>query len=270
MFVTRLLSGIVLVLIALVTGIMGGPVFCLTVMLISWIGLFELYRVFHIEKTLLAAAGYLSVIINYLLLYLGKGDLCMALTVVFFLLLMAIYVFSFPKITSEEVMGAFFGFFYAGILMSYLYQTRVMADGQYMMWLIFLSSWGCDTCAYCVGMLFGKHKMAPKLSPKKSIEGGIGGIVGAAFLGAAYAWFFKDSMLELKNPVLQCAILCGVSGMISQVGDLAASAIKRNHDIKDYGTLIPGHGGIMDRFDSILFTAPIIYYLAYWMVRYMN
>ena len=110
-------------------------------------------------------------------------------------------------------------------------------------------------------MLLGKHKMAPKLSPKKSVEGGIGGIVGAALLGAIFAVAANKITGAGVNPA-QYAVICGVGGMISQIGDLAASAIKRNHDIKDYGKLIPGHGGILDRFDSVIFTAPIIYYLA--------
>lgn len=130
-----------------------------------------------------------------------------------------------------------------------------------VVWLIFLSSWGCDTCAYCVGMLIGKHKMAPRLSPKKSVEGGIGGILGAALLGALFA-LAMNQWAGAEASVLHYALICAVGGMISQVGDLAASAIKRNHDIKDYGKLIPGHGGILDRFDSVIFTAPVIYYLS--------
>ena len=119
----------------------------------------------------------------------------------------------------------------------------------------FICSWGCDTCAYCVGMLIGKHKMAPVLSPKKSIEGAVGGVVGAALLGVAYA-------AVLHNDMIAYAIICAVGALISMVGDLAASAIKRNQGIKDYGKLIPGHGGILDRFDSVIFTAPIIYFLS--------
>jgi phosphatidate cytidylyltransferase len=124
-----------------------------------------------------------------------------------------------------------------------------------IVWLIFLCSWGCDTCAYCVGMLIGKHKMAPVLSPKKSVEGAVGGVAGAALLGALYA-------LATGGLVLEYALICAVGALISMVGDLAASAVKRNQNIKDYGTLIPGHGGILDRFDSVIFTAPVIYYLA--------
>ena len=97
--------------------------------------------------------------------------------------------------------------------------------------------------------------MAPVLSPKKSVEGGIGGVVGAALLGAVYAAVFKQQIVGY-------AIICGAGALISMVGDLAASAVKRDKGIKDYGKLIPGHGGILDRFDSVIFTAPIIYFLS--------
>ena len=93
------------------------------------------------------------------------------------------------------------------------------------------------------------------------MEGGIGGVAGAALLGVLFALAMNHWGGADVNP-LHYAVIRGAGGMISQVGDLAASAVKRNHDIKDYGTLIPGHGGILDRFDSVIFTAPVIYYLA--------
>ena len=114
-------------------------------------------------------------------------------------------------------------------------------------------------------MLIGKHKMSPVLSPKKSVEGAVGGVVGAALLGAIYA-AAVGSHLEAENPIIAYTVICAVGALISMVGDLAASAIKRNHSIKDYGTLIPGHGGILDRFDSVIFTAPVIYYLSQFMM----
>jgi phosphatidate cytidylyltransferase len=138
----------------------------------------------------------------------------------------------------------------------------MLQDGAILVWLIFIGAWGSDTCAYCVGMLLGKHKVAPKLSPKKSVEGCIGGVVGAALIGFLYATVFQNNIQGIDQPQLIFAIIGAASSVISQIGDLAASAIKRNHNIKDYGTLIPGHGGILDRFDSIIFTAPIVYYLA--------
>ena len=224
MFKTRLLSGIVLVIILIATVGTGGGLLFGFLALISLIGLSELYKVVDVQSKILGFTGYLAAVVYYGILYTGQMQYVTFLTIVFLVVLMAVYVFSFPVFKAEQVMTVFFGVFYVAVMLSYVYQTRMLDDGAVAVWLIFLSSWGCDTCAYCVGMLLGKHKMAPKLSPKKSVEGGIGGIVGAALL--------------------------------------AASAIKRNHDIKDYGKLIPGHGGILDRFDSVIFTAPIIYYLA--------
>ena len=105
------------------------------------------------------------------------------------------------------------------------------------------------------------NKMAPVLSPKKSVEGGIGGIAGAALIGVLYA-LAVNHWGNAGASIVSYAVIGAVGGAISQIGDLAASAIKRYHNIKDYGKLIPGHGGILDRFDSVIFTAPIIYYLA--------
>ena len=217
---------------------------------ISWISCFEIYFFINfpfVFKNIASFPILATIISSFVYNFLSVFS--------------AVYVFSFPKFVSEQVMTTYFGLFYVAVMLSYVYQTRSLADGAIIVWLIFLSSWGCDTCAYCVGMLIGKRKMAPKLSPKKSVEGGIGGVVGAALLGVLYALAMNKWGGAAANPV-HYAVICGVGGMISQVGDLCASAIKRNKDIKDYGKLIPGHGGILDRFDSVIFTAPIIYYLA--------
>ena len=109
-----------------------------------------------------------------------------------------------------------------------------------------------------LGMLIGKHKMAPVLSPKKSVEGAVGGVAGAALLGVIYA-------AATQGPMLEYAVICAIGALISMVGDLAASAIKRNQGIKDYGKLIPGHGGILDRFDSVIFCAPLMELLILWL-----
>ena len=180
MFKTRLLSGILLVLIALVTIISGGDILFATVLLISLIGMSELYKVLKVHNTLLGVVGYAACIVYYGMIRMGRADMVTLLTIAFLVAIMAVYVFSYPKYRSEQIMITFFGLFYVAVMLSYVYQTRELTQGAYLVWLIILCSWGCDTCAYCVGMLIGKHKMAPKLSPKKSIEGGIGGILGAA------------------------------------------------------------------------------------------
>lgn len=262
MFKTRLISGIVLVLIALFTIISGRDILFLTVLLISLIGLSELYKALKINNKATGITGYAAVIVYYLMLRLDIKEYTMYLVMGFLMLLMAEYVFTFPEFKTDDVTSAFFGVFYVAIMLSYIYQTRMLNNGEYIVWLIFICSWGCDTCAYCVGMLIGKHKLAPKLSPKKSIEGSIGGIAGAALLGCIYAFAINSFMGEGYSHAAGYAIISAIGAVISQIGDLAASAVKRNHEIKDYGKLIPGHGGILDRFDSVIFTAPIIYFLA--------
>ena len=180
---------------------------------------------------------------------------------------MFLYVFAFPGYRAEQIMCAFFCTAYAPVMLSFLYLVRSLPYGIYTVWMIFISSWICDTCAYVVGMLVGKHKLAPVLSPKKSIEGALGGIAGSALVGAAYAYFLVERVIEQQQITWIFVLISAVGAVISQVGDLAASAIKRNHEIKDYGKLIPGHGGVMDRFDSVIFTAPMIYFLALLLIH---
>ncbi len=259
-FLTRLLSGIVLILIILSTVITGKEVFFATTLFISLVGMTEIYSVLKINKKPLAFIGYLATIVYYFMIYYKKEEHMMMFIIAFLIVMLIMYVFTFPKYKSQEIMLSFFGLFYVAILLSYLYLIRESADGIFTIWLIFIASWGCDTCAYLFGMTLGKHKMAPVLSPKKSIEGAIGGVIGAVLIGLIYAFIVKDYISFIKNPLIVFPIVCFVGALISMVGDLAASAIKRNFEIKDYGKLIPGHGGVLDRFDSVIFIAPVIYY----------
>lgn len=262
MFRTRLVSGVILLAITITIVVLGGNYLYAVLFLIALIGMMELLRVVKMNKVIPGLIAYLAGILYYLFLYFELTEYQMLLFVGFLLLLMLAYVFGFPKYSTEQITTAFFSLFYVSVMLSYIYQVRMLGDGAILVWLIFIGAWGSDTCAYCVGMLIGKHKVAPKLSPKKSLEGCIGGVVGAALLGFIYATICKQWIHGLENPQLAFAIIGAASSVLSQIGDLAASAIKRNHNIKDYGTLIPGHGGVLDRFDSIIFTAPIVYYLA--------
>ena len=258
MFKTRLISGIILVIIALATIISGSWILFFTLLAVSLIGMRELYKVMKVSDehvTVLELVGYLGAVLYYIAMRADFGNYGTMAIIISMILVLFVYVFGYPKYRAEQVMAAFFGVVYVAVMLSFIYLTRNLPDGKFLVWLIFLCSWGCDTCAYCVGMLIGKHKMAPVLSPKKSIEGAVGGVVGAALLGVIYAAATQGKMAEY-------ALICAVGALISMVGDLAASAIKRNQNIKDYGKLIPGHGGILDRFDSVIITAPVIYYLA--------
>lgn len=265
-FLERLISGIILVIIALVTIILGKDVLLVTVVAISVIGFYELAKVYGLQWKLPGICGYIATIGYYALIRMDYKEYIIVFFIAYLIVLMGTYVFTFPKFKAEDVMVCFFGMFYVVLMLSYIYQVRMMQDGAYIVWLIFLCSWGCDTYAYLVGVMFGKHKMAPVLSPKKSIEGGIGGVAGAALLGFIYATIFKDK-ITIDNANIIFPIVCAAGGIISQIGDLTASGIKRNHDIKDYSRLIPGHGGILDRFDSVIITAPIIYYLVAFLTK---
>ena len=129
-----------------------------------------------------------------------------------------------------------------------------MTKYSLFIWIVVIAAFGSDIFAYFTGFFLGKHKMAPNLSPKKTIEGAIGGLAGSSLL----SWLF--GFIFMKEMALVCLVLGLVGGAAGMAGDLTASMFKRKMGIKDYGTLIPGHGGIMDRFDSVIFVAPVVYY----------
>ena len=262
MFKTRLLSGIVLVIAALALIITGGDVLLISTLVISYIGMFELYRIFKIEKAPAGIAGYLAAIVYYLNLLFGFIPDMMMFVLGVLVVLMFIYVFSYPKYDAKQVGLAFLPLVYVAVLISFVYQTRELPYGNWFVWLIIIGASGSDTFAYLTGMLIGRHHFS-ELSPKKTIEGCVGGVLGTAVLALVYSFFLPEGVDTLFGVNVHILLLiCGaVCSIVSQIGDLAASAIKRNYGIKDYSNLIPGHGGIMDRFDSILFTAPLVYYM---------
>ncbi len=272
MFLTRLISGVVLILIALCTLIAGGGLLAAVTFFIALAGYFELARATGIHEkgkiNGLEAVGFLGIIAYYAAMFFSGSPLLLCVSAIgVFMAGMGVYVAVFPRYPFEKVAENFFHFMYAPVMLSFLYMTRELAYGQYLVWLIVISSWGCDTCAYLVGICIGRKKIFPVLSPKKSLEGCIGGLAGAGLLAAAYGYFLVESAVEDQTVTLILIFICVVGAVASQIGDLAASAIKRNHNIKDYGRLIPGHGGIMDRFDSVIVTAPMIYFLAALLIR---
>ncbi len=261
----RILSGIVLLLITGSSLIIGGWYLYGICIFISLVGMMEYYRVLGINKKLPGIIGYVGATAYYVSLLMTDecfGILVLTATAI---AMMIAYVATFPKYTIEDIAKGYFGVIYVAVMISYIYLTRQLSDGEYLAWLIFICSWGSDSFAYLAGVAFGKHKMTPKLSPKKSYEGAVGGIAGAAVLGALFGVFVK--YLTGADYMAAFTVASAIGATISIFGDLAASAIKRNKDIKDYGRLIPGHGGILDRYDSVIFTAPIVYWVLYFIVR---
>lgn len=271
MFWTRFLSGAVLLLISFVCLHFGGWCLFAFCLLLSIGAYYEFTKALSIEKDKkhqsMTSIGYICVVLFYCSLFFFERNIFAIMAAVLCVsLILVVYVFTFPKYSAEDTTGAIFGFFYAPVMLSFLYLTRNLDNGKYIVWLIYISSWGYDTCAYLVGMAtaktIGNHKITPKLSPKKSIEGVVGGIAGAFLIGWLYGHFVMERFSDLPNVALMVAVISAAGAVLAQIGDLAASAFKRNKDIKDYSHLIPGHGGILDRFDSMIFTAPITYFLA--------
>jgi phosphatidate cytidylyltransferase len=147
-------------------------------------------------------------------------------------------------------------------IMSIALLRRQGDAGVYLYGLIFIGAWMTDTGAYFVGVLFGKHKLIPKVSPKKTIEGAFGGILGC-IVGFVLYGFIIQSICDVQVNYVAMVVLATVIAVVSQFGDLVASYIKREREIKDFGFIFPGHGGVLDRFDSIIAVAPTIYFITY-------
>ena len=174
--------------------------------------------------------------------------------------LLAVAVFRAGRTTYSSVMGALGGSFYISVAFSSMVLLRYLPNGAYLFLLPFIGAWVSDTFAYFTGRFFGKHKLAPIISPKKTVEGSIGGIVFAVGVFALYGVILSARGFT-PNYLALCLAGLFVS-VLSQIGDLALSLLKRECGIKDYGRLFPGHGGVLDRFDSVIATAPIILILS--------
>ena len=172
------------------------------------------------------------------------------------------------EVKFAQVMAGLFGSF--AISYSFSAFIRMEAAGYHRIWLLlpFVLSFACDTCAYFVGCSIGKHKLAPKVSPKKSVEGAIGGLIGNVLFGMLFLWVatrFYGGTTDGYSGYAMMAVMGLFCGVVSQIGDLSFSLIKREFGVKDYGKLFLAHGGVLDRFDSVLFVAPVVELILKWM-----
>lgn len=151
------------------------------------------------------------------------------------------------------------GIFYIVGFIMFIPFIRNLKNGYSYIWYIIFASWGTDVFAYCIGMAIGKHKFT-KISPKKSIEGCIGGIIGCTVICLIYTYYLNNN-IGLNLNYIYIGIMSVILSIVSQLGDLSASSIKRYNNVKDFGNLIPGHGGLLDRIDSMIFIAPIVYFM---------
>ena len=177
-----------------------------------------------------------------------------------FIALVFLFRFQDMQSVSKDLAMALLGIFYLPLLLSHVVMLRALPSGQSWVFLVLLVVMASDTLAYFVGMKFGKHRLYEAVSPNKTIEGALGGLAGAT-LGAALGKYLFFTELQIADVII-FGLLAGIS---SQLGDLLESLLKRSFGVKDSGTLIPGHGGLLDRLDSLLFAFPVAFYYAVWM-----
>lgn len=278
----RIISGVTFALLMAFVVWLGDAVLAIAWCAVSIIAYIEMANATNVsvidaegkrKLNLIETISIAGIVIYYVMIYVTRDPLYELMTMVFLLILtMVVYVFTFPKYKAEQIMHSFFAFIYGPVMISFSLMTRMMSNGTddtsmynvgfFAAWMIFISAWASDTCAYFVGVTLGRHKLAPTLSPKKSIEGAIGGVLGATIAGGIYGRVLEYYGIFPDGGIWIFALLGMCGSVVAQIGDLAASAIKRNFAIKDYGKCIPGHGGMLDRFDSVIFTSPLIYVLA--------
>ena len=241
---------------------LGGDYLKYLVMVLSLLGMYEFYKVSrkkHYKP--MGFIGYVLCIVYYLNMgndFSSSFNIYVLIATIFLLLCIPVIQTNYNFM---DVAITIFGFLYVAVFFSFIVFTNSKPYGGYLVWVIFICSWVCDTSAYYSGRYLGKggkHKLCPKVSPNKTIEGSIGGLLGSTIGCTIYGYAISKYgvPIELYHFAI-IGVLCGVFG---QFGDLIASSIKRFVGAKDYSSLIPGHGGILDRFDSILFVSVVAFY----------
>lgn len=259
---TRVISGLIMVPL-LILVYLGGYFILAASILVGMLGVKEFYNGFenvgikpcHFIGRL--AAITLAVISCFVPV---RNDIIM-LWLSVFIILSLIYMFKIEEREMADSMATILGIVYVVFFAYHVFLVDITMHK--IVWIIFITAFGSDIFAYFTGYFFGKHKLAPVLSPKKTIEGAVGGVVGSALCSTIFG------LLVMPDMLIHCVILGIICSPISMAGDLTASAFKRKMGIKDYGNLIPGQGGIMDRFDSVLFVAPAVFYYVHFYVHFI-
>lgn len=259
---TRILSGLIMAPL-LVILIIGGYVLYAGCFVIGVMAVYEFFKGFkamdiHASFPIAVCAAIALYIIGIMQEQMAEGgtETPFWYMLWFFAVVVAslLYLFKIEERKLEDALATITGIFYIIFFSYHIAMIAMMGDLEYLVWLVVITAFGTDIMAYFTGYAFGKHKLCPNISPKKTIEGSVGGTLGSIILCGIFGFFFAKPLL------VHCLIIGLLGGIISQFGDLTASVFKRKMGIKDYGNLIPGHGGILDRFDSVLFTGPLVYY----------
>lgn len=234
------------------------PIICAICAVIG-VMLFEVYRSINSHKAL-NCAGFIAAILILVSIISAKFDSGIAISLPLILYMM-IMVFLHGVVGYKEIMSHCILTYYITFFMGSLITVRV-EYGVFSLLFVFICAWLTDTGAYFIGVFLGRHKLIPKVSPKKTVEGAIGGVVACVAAALIYVHVLK--LVESSN-IVYTIVFAVIVSVLSQFGDLAASSIKRDCNIKDFGNLLPGHGGLTDRFDSVMFITPIVLYLMKFM-----
>ncbi|MBQ7793710.1 MAG: phosphatidate cytidylyltransferase [Clostridia bacterium] len=258
---TRILTALIGIVVFFAVLALPQQVFTLIVFAVTAVMLGEMYGVLKCGR-LVDAVGFLSGAAVFVPMLLSGKGFGLALAVVIMLYLFTI-VFLHGKRNCKDVLAHGFVTLFLTFFMSYIVRIRLEFPTWAVLW-VFIIAWFTDSGAYFAGVFLGKHKLVPHISPKKTVEGAVGGVVLCVIASAVYAYIlnvYAAGEKEIAVDLFVAFMLMGLVGsVLSQFGDLVASCIKRDYEIKDYGSILPGHGGLMDRFDSVVFIAPFVYY----------
>ena len=237
-------------------------VYPIALALLSVVSIYEIFNVIGVKKKyFLVIPAYLFCLTLPIVAFFVKSSdtrdflaLIAALLFAYLIYLMAVAVFSKGNLTFSKMAESYTMVIYVSVSYTSLSLLRYLnADvGVYYLMLVFIVAWMCDACAYLIGSLFGKHKLIPEISPKKTVEGAIGGVVFGAISFIIYGFILDSIIPNMVVNYYFLALFGTVLAVVSQIGDLVASLLKREYGAKDYSNILPGHGGITDRFDSIL------------------
>lgn len=264
---TRVLTSVICAPVLII--ILLGPTLLvtLTVIAASVVGLYEYFKaVGLIERRGLCVMGAIAAIIFPIGLMLSIQETLISVYVYVVVLFLMMLICN-KRVKAADIAMLLLGIIYIPYFLSYIIHIRTMDYGRFFIWLVFLGAFSTDTCAYFAGRFFGKRKLWPEISPKKTVAGAVGGVAGAGIMFVIFGLVVNNvfaSFLDGKQFNLLLLFILGlIAAVISEIGDLAASSIKRQYNIKDFGNLLPGHGGILDRCDSIIFVAPTIFLFLY-------
>ena len=262
---TRILTAVIGLIVFIGILLLGDTAFQIAIGLVILCMIYELFGAITKSRAV-KTLGFLNGIILMAGIYF-KGIEIALISVI--LLNMIFMIFLHGKIKYSEILSGTTMSVYVVLFMSYILRLKTEM-GISAMALVFIISWGSDTAAYFCGTFFGKHKLIEKVSPKKTIVGSVGAVVITGLLCMGYLYIMGRFDNAFNSPDASMYINIAITGVVvsalSQFGDLAASAIKRDCNIKDYGSVFPGHGGFMDRFDSVIFIAPVVYYLCKFII----